>query len=526
MRPIRAHAPALTGLLLLLLLAPVSEAASRKSRLNSEPPATPASTATMAAVNTATERFDVAVKDMPAREFFLTLMEGTKQNLILSPDLTGTISLRLHSVTLEETLRALRDAYGYEFQAIGFGYQITAATQNIRIYNFNYPSLKRGGTSETVVAGRGLTETQNQSGSSSSASSSTTVEQNNATEIRTKNEMDIWTELDKALSAILGSQGKATVSPQAGTIIVNAPPELQRVVARFLQQSQQQLGRQVVIEAKIIEVELSDGYERGINWQLITESAGHIVSGGVAGSTLNGPEGVGGVFSSGVIAGDFTALLQLLQTQGNVRILSSPRVNATNNQKAVIKVGSDEFFVTEVKSNTTSGTGGTTTTPQLTLTPFFSGIALDITPQINADNKGILLHVHPSVSEVTTQNKVVDLGSILGRFTLPLAFSKVRESDTVVRAESGRIVALGGLIFENSRDEIATTPFLGKLPLLKYLFEQKRKKLVKSELVILLRPMLNEPEPLEAWLGTNGERYGLQGSDFFGVKPAASTGKN
>lgn len=513
MRPFRASAPALTGLFLLLLLTPITEAAPRKARAPAEP-------ATASAATSAPDRFDVAVKDMPARDFFLTLMEGTKQNLILSPDLTGNISLRLHNVTIEETLRALRETYGYEFQTTGFGYQISAANQNIRIYSFNYPSMKRGGSSETVVTGRGLTETQKQSGSGGGGST-TTVSRKNSTEIDTKGEMDVWAELDKALAAILGSQGKATVSPQAGTVIVNAPPELQRVVARFLQQSQSQLGRQVVIEAKIIEVELSDGFERGINWQLVTESAGHIVTGGVAGSALNGPEGVGGVFSSGVIAGDFTALLQLLQTQGKVRILSSPRVNATNNQKAVIKVGSDEFFVTEVKSNTTSGTGGTTTTPELTLTPFFSGIALDITPQIAADNKAILLHVHPSVSEVTTQNKVVDLGATLGRFNLPLAFSKVRESDTVVRAESGRIVALGGLIFETSKDETATTPFLGKLPILKYLFEQKRQKLVKSELVILLRPVLNEPEPLEAWLGSNGERYGLQGTDFFGIKPVA-----
>ncbi len=102
---------------------------------------------------------------------------------------------------------------------------------------------------------------------------------------------------------------------------------------------------------------------------------------------------------------DFAAFIELLETQGDVQVLSSPRIATINNQKAVIKVGSDEFFVTDISSTTVTGTA-TTTSPDITLTPFFSGIALDVTPQIDAGGR-VTLHVHPTISQVTDQQKTI-----------------------------------------------------------------------------------------------------------------------
>jgi MSHA biogenesis protein MshL len=169
-------------------------------------------------------------------------------------------------------------------------------------------------------------------------------------------------------------------------------------------------------------------------------------------------------------------------------VLSSPRVATINNQKAVLKVGTDDFFVTNV--STTSSTSGTSTTvtPTITVAPFFSGIALDVTPQIDA-NSSIILHVHPSVSNVVEKRKVIDLGS-LGSFTLPLASSDVNETDTIVRVTDGNIVAIGGLMRQQSSSERSQVPGVGDAPGIGGLFRQRDSSNSKSELVILLKPTI------------------------------------
>lgn len=188
---------------------------------------------------------------------------------------------------------------------------------------------------------------------------------------------------------------------------------------------------------------------------------------------------------------DFNAVIELLQTQGDVSVLSSPRVATVNNQKAAIKVGTDEFFVTNVKTTTTTGTA-TTQTPEVTLTPFFSGIVLDVTPQIG-DQGDVVLHVHPSVSEVVDQKKDIKIGD--SDLSLPLALSSIREADSVVRARSQQVVLIGGLMSNNSSDVSAKVPGLANTPGLGWLFTQKRQSHAKSELVILLRPIIADTPP-------------------------------
>ncbi|MEM9058537.1 MAG: pilus (MSHA type) biogenesis protein MshL, partial [Pseudomonadota bacterium] len=199
---------------------------------------------------------------------------------------------------------------------------------------------------------------------------------------------------------------------------------------------------------------------------------------------------LGGAFTMAFDIGDFNAFIELLEVQGDTRVLSSPRVATLNNQKAVIKAGTDEFFVTDVSSNTVTGTSATTTR-DVQLTPFFSGIALDVTPQISADNV-VTLHVHPTVSDVTDQEKDLTVSGQTDR--LPLAVSEVRESDTVVRARSGQIIVIGGLMRESRRDEGFATPGLGRLPLVGNLFRSQRQVTRKSELVILLKPVVVEDQ--------------------------------
>jgi MSHA biogenesis protein MshL len=190
---------------------------------------------------------------------------------------------------------------------------------------------------------------------------------------------------------------------------------------------------------------------------------------------------------------DFVGVIEMLETQGSVQVLSSPRISTMNNQKAVIKVGQDEFFVTEISNTITTGTGSTTNTPEVTLTPFFSGIALDVTPQISENNE-IILHVHPSISKVEDQVKIIQLGD--QNIQLPLALSTIRETDSVVYARSGQVVALGGLMQTKSQDINSGMPMLGNMPLVGHLFSQQRNSTIKTELVILLKPSIMGPDGL------------------------------
>ena len=184
---------------------------------------------------------------------------------------------------------------------------------------------------------------------------------------------------------------------------------------------------------------------------------------------------------------NFAALLNFLETQGTVSVLSSPRIATLNNQKAVLKVGTDELYVTNVTTTTTSTTSGSVSTPSLTLQPYFSGISLDVTPQID-ENSNIILHIHPAVSVVEEKEKVVDLGATLGEFKLPLATSSVNETDSIVRVTDGNIVAIGGLMSQSQIHDRSQLPGAGNVPLLGTLFGQRGSDLSKRELVILLKP--------------------------------------
>jgi MSHA biogenesis protein MshL len=314
--------------------------------------------------------------------------------------------------------------------------------------------------------------------------------QMNGASIQTSSEFDFWTDLKKALESLVGvDKGRyIIVSPQASLVTVHALPSEIAAMKEFLRLSEESLQRQVILEAKIIEVTLKDDYQQGVNWK---EVLGHIGStdltfattaSGQIGNTITA--GIGGVSSLVFKNADFSGVVSLLSTQGDVQMLSNPRVTATNNQKAVIKVGQDEYFVTEVSSTTVTG-NATTTTPEISLTPFFSGIALDVTPQIDKYGS-VILHVHPSVTETAEQRKVITLNN--EEFVLPLAQSNIRESDTVIRAGSGEIVVIGGLMQTVTTDEESKTPLLGDMPVLGHLFKSVRKRQDKKELIILIKP--------------------------------------
>ena len=496
------------------------------------------------------ERFNVSFNNVPAQQFFRSIVAGTRYNILVHPDVGGSITANLKDVTLPETLDAVREMYGYDYKIEGTRISIKPLTMQTKMFRVNYLVGKRQGSSNTRVTSTSVANAVNQNGNNGyqggypnqqggQNNQGNQGNQNNpngaggqglqleSTDVTTQSENDFWGDLKQSIEAIVGSRDggrSVVVSPQSGMIVIRAMPDELRNVDAYLKATQLAVDRQVILEAKILEVELNDSFQSGVNWASfasIKSSHDNRVSGGIIapGASLtplpfgggqpavisdptsglsastgfslsNAASAAGSMFGLAVQTSNFAALISFLETQGNVHVLSSPRVAAVNNQKAVLKIGTDEFFVTGVTTVTNSTSVSNTVTPTVILTPFFSGVVLDVTPQI--DDKGnILLHVHPSVSQVSTINKQVILGTA-GNLTLPLAASATSELDSIVRGQNGQVVAIGGLMRQSSTNDASQLPGAGSVPVLGALFGAKKRVNQKRELVVLIKPTIVE----------------------------------
>ncbi|EGQ8946166.1 pilus (MSHA type) biogenesis protein MshL [Vibrio parahaemolyticus] len=456
--------------------------------------------------NGTSKRFRIQANAVEARSFFASLVKGTEYSVAIHPAVQGNITVNLSDVTLDEVLSVVQNMYGYDVMKSGKVIQVYPAGMRTVTIPVDYLQFKRSGRSLTSIVTGSVTSagTSNSGGSSDSSDSSDSNNSNNGndssttstggTRIETITESDFWPMLQQAVANLIGSdKGQSVVvTPQAGVITVRAFPDDIREVREFLGVSQERMQRQVILEAKILEVTLSDGYQQGINWSNLSASIGN--SGSII---VNRPASalppldaigtlLGGQTNVTISDGNFEAVLNFMSTQGDLNVLSSPRITAANNQKSVIKVGTDQYFVTELSSNAGNGENSNAV-PEVELTPFFSGISLDVTPQI--DNKGnVFLHVHPAVIEVTEEVKQLNLGGDFQNIQLPLAKSSIRESDSVIRAKDGDVVVIGGLMKQQNVEQVSKVPFLGDVPALGHLFRNTSNVTQKTELVILLKP--------------------------------------
>ena len=488
------------------------------------------------------------------------------------------MTVHLKNVTVFEALDAVRETYGYEYSVQGTRIYVEPPELQTRFYQVNYTLGQRRGVSDLqVVAGAaaggsgGSGSSGSGSGSSSSGSSSSSggggsasYGSNQASALSTVTKSDLWGEMEDSLRTILACQipklqasgaragqgaggssssgassradvsyvgdaqlgerlrgvdgcadGRAVhVNQMSGTILVRAMPKELRTIERLLRAMQVNIERQVIIEAKVIDVQLNKESQQGINWSAFrqglmkasvgadtslvgapgTSTAGSVVNGASLADLL-GTQLLGTTARTAFSAGlglalqgsQFAALISFLETQGDVQVLSSPRIATLNNQQAVIKVGTEEPFITSISPGSTSlsSSAAVAVPPTLNYQPFFSGISLDVTPQIDERDR-VTLHVHAMVNSITEKAKPSSTQA--GSAPVPLAINSVNETDSVVKTADGLMVVIGGLMMESSSDGRSAIPGLGNVPVAGALFRKGEQSSIKRELVILIKP--------------------------------------
>ncbi|WP_035382761.1 secretin N-terminal domain-containing protein [Ferriphaselus sp. R-1] len=474
-------------------------------------------------------RFSLELNETPAAQVFYAIAADSRYSMLVHPDVTGNISIRLKDVTVLEALDAIRDMYGYDYKLDGRRISIMPKELQTRMYKVNYLTGQRDGRSQLRVQPSSVSEATGTgaggaatgaTGGTGGAGGAMGAGSRESSRVSTTTATDLWAELRSALDVLVGKEGGRSVmlSPMTGIIVVRGSYEDQQAVTSYLKAAQLSIERQVILEAKIMEVQLNASFQSGVNWGVFKNGPNsHATAGllspntGVAPSTAAGlgtilsTAGLAALPGSAIATGgnpgsliglafqtsNFAALLSFLETQGDVHVLSSPRIATLNNQKAILKVGTDEYFVTGVTPSGTQTTGNTTTNtiPTVTMTPFFSGIMLDVTPDI--DDKGnITLHVHPSIGQITTVTKIITLAG--QTYSMPMAASTISETDSIVRAKDGQIIAIGGLMRQASTDDRSGLPGLPKS-----IFGQTSKVTQKRELVILIKPTIVDTD--EDW---------------------------
>ena len=485
--------------------------------------------------------FSIHARDSNIQDVLLAFSKESELNIVIDPDLSGRVTVDLKRVTLKEALDAILPPLGWTYYIDGKFIRISRPQMETRLFTLNYISTKRTGKREVYAStssGGGL---QTSAIPGQQTALSLGGARTGYTDLISVDEVDLWKEIQKGLeSLVFGSaDGKEKENPSekekttwakvdergkklvvnrtTGTIMVTDYPINLNKVASYLETVEGSSQRQVTIQAKIMEVILSDDHREGINWKVIEglprsinmawgltnkagtagfpgSTSGYVsgasTTGGTTASTINTPGlfkimPYGGVLALGA-AGTEVALSDIMQAiaeQGDVKILSNPTISTLNNQKAIIRVGNqDVFFLT--------GAISTQYTVTQTIQPMTIdiGIILDVTPQI-AEDGTIIMNIHPSITDKTGEKTAPD-GS-----TFPLL--SVRETDTTVRVRDGQTIIIAGLMQEKIEEHYTGVPVLQSFPLMGGLFRHKIQTKSNSELVIMITPTLEVGKKVE-----------------------------
>ena len=479
--------------------------------------------------------FSFFARDASIQDVLLAFSRESDLNIVIDPEVSGKVTIDLKRVTLREALDAILFPLGWTYRLDGRFIQITRPQMETRLFTLNYISTKRTGKREIYASTGGGLQTGALVGQQGAVG--TGGARTGFSDLVSTDEMDIWVEIQRGLETIIfgsvdekekaadkekatlarvdGKGRKLVINKSTGVIWVTDYPVNLNKVASYLETMEGSSQRQVTIQAKIMEVILSDQYKAGINWKVIeglprsinlswglTDKTGTTGYPGGTTSTTSGTTGTtagsiatpgafkikpfGGTLAIGALGTEvaLSDIVQAISEQGNVKILSNPTISTLNNQKAIIRVGDqDVFFIT--------GAIATQNTVTQTIQPMTIdiGIILDVTPQI-AEDGTIIMNIHPSITEKTGEKITPD-----GKTTFPLL--SVRETDTTVRVRDKQTIIIAGLMAEKKEQAAIGVPLLKSIPLLGHLFRYKTENKKNSELVIMITPTLQVGKRVE-----------------------------
>ncbi len=413
------------------------------------------------------------------RDALLALAKATGYSIVIPPDIKGKVTVDLNGNSIEECLDDLLSPLGYSYKIEGK--KVRVITKTTRIFHIVFPPSQRTFSSNidaTIGSSSGGSDT---SGSSGTASMS----------VANSYTADFWEEVKNTIESILKDDQLAhySIERSTGVVIVTAKPGKIKEISNFISKLNRFSEKQVLIEAKIVEVKLDKENQTGINWSFLTENnllgAGATISFS-SGSPNNLP------FNLQIVKADksFSSLIGLLSRYGKVNVLSSPRIIAVNGQPAMIKVGKDYIVIYSSQTTSSTTTGGQTANTMITeeietSSVITEGVVLTIVPKIIGNNQ-VLLNITPAISSLDTP--LTTNTSNTSEFMNKLFAVNVRQLNTVVRAKDGETVILGGLIAESKSKESEGVPVLKDIPIFGIPFRSTNTSTSKSELIIMLTP--------------------------------------
>ena len=439
--------------------------------------------------------FSFSARSAPLRDVLMGLAKQAELNLVLSKHVDGTepVSVEFHNLPLGQSMEEILQTFEYSYEISGNILRVKAV--ETRIFNFDYPLIFTTATSD--VGGDML----GSSGSSNTGSSDISAEFSVETKVEDDETLNIWKQVKEILrprqegeksrqsketSGLLSEIGRATVNPASGTIVITDRPDILDMVEDVLGQMQEALKRQVIIEAKIMEVALNHSHQYGVDWSAIRRGSKvpFDISSNMA-TNLNSGTGTF-QFNISKITGeyDLTAMVDAISTQGDVNTISSPRINVINNQSATISIGRTIPYLDFTIENVTAGdTVSYKAVP--TIERAQAGVSLGITPQITRDGL-ITLSVIPVITDQVGSQSFTYDGT-----TWDVPILDTRTASTIISAMDNETIVLGGLIQDTSSDNRTSVPVLGSIPVIgKFFFGNQARDSKKTELVILLTPRI------------------------------------
>lgn len=449
------------------------------------------------------ETFTVTVNDVPVKELLFALARDAKLNLDIHPNVTGNVTLNAVKQTLPQILNRIAEQVSLRYDVFGPNLVVSPDVAHVRTYKIDYLNMTRESKSTVSVATE-ISTTGGSVGQGGGGGGSSGNKSNTEVTITTNN--NFWELLVQNINGILGLEGQVIANPLSSIVSVRATSRQHQQVQAFIDRLMANVQRQVLVEATIVEVELSNTYQSGVDWEVISESGSLSAASNMLGANLGTPPAlVLGYDKATGGSGSVLAALKMLEKFGDVKVLSSPKIMALNNQTALLKVVDEKVYFSITRDEqeaTDTSPAKITYTSEIRTVPV--GLIMSVTPQITDDDR-VMVNVRPTISRITgyaidPAPRLVALENniAVGEYDNLIPEIQIREMESLLKIDSGQIVVLGGLMQNRVAKNNSGVPLLSSLPWIGGLFSYNSDEYTKTELVIFLRPTVMRDASLSA----------------------------